>query len=215
VHGTLSPAAFLPGGSEKAHAALTEHVIVTALRDWNEIHEQSGASVHMAVNTSIGALANLSLPSLIRENKPNSDQWPGLILEITENEVVKNVAFMHEIATQLAIYNISLAIDDFGEGFSSFARLRELPFAEMKLDASFVKGCGTDMKNAGICQAIINLAHHFGAVSVAEGIENASDLQAVHRMGCQIGQGYFLSRPMSKANFLALLRKRELQQQAS
>lgn len=214
IHGMLPPSGFLPGGSESAHAALTEHVITTALRDWNDAAD-AGANLHLAVNTSIGALANLQLPALIREHRPKSDRWPGLILEITENEVVKNVAFMHEIATQLRIYGITLAIDDFGEGFSSFARLRELPFAEMKLDLSFVRGCGTDLKNAGICQAIINLSHHFGAVAVAEGIENAADLQAVHRMGCDMGQGFFLARPMPKANFLALLRQRELHQHAS
>ena len=214
IHGVLAPGSFLESGSEQAHALLTEHVIATALRDWNDMAEL-GVYLHTAVNTSIGALANLQLPALIRGHRPKSDKWPGLILEITENEVVKNVAFMHEIATQLRIYGITLAIDDFGEGFSSFARLRELPFAEIKLDISFVKGCGTDLKNAGICQAIINLAHHFGAIAVAEGIENAADLQAVHRMGCDMGQGFFLARPMSKANFLALLRQRELQQQTS
>ena len=95
-----------------------------------ERHRRTRRHLHTAVNTSIGALANLQLPALIREHRPKSDKWPGLILEITENEVVKNVAFMHEIATQLRIYGITLAIDDFGEGFSSFARLRELPFAE-------------------------------------------------------------------------------------
>jgi EAL domain-containing protein (putative c-di-GMP-specific phosphodiesterase class I)/CheY-like chemotaxis protein len=214
VHGTLTPGSFLPGGTEQDHAALTEHVIMTALRDWNDMADL-GVNLHTAVNTSIGALANLQLPALIREHRPKSDKWPGLVLEITESEVVKNVALMHEIATQLRIYGITLAIDDFGEGFSSFARLRELPFAELKLDMSFVKGCGTDRKNAGICQAIINLAHHFGAVAVAEGIENAADLQAIHRMGCDLGQGFLLARPMPKANFLALLRQRKLHQQAS
>ena len=214
MHGLLPPSSFLPGGSESAHAALTEHVIVAALHDWNETADL-GVNLHTAVNTSIGALANLQLPALIREHRPKSEKWPGLILEITESEVVKNVAFMHEIATQLRIYGITLAIDDFGEGFSSFARLRELPFAEMKLDSSFVRGCGSDLKNAGICQAIINLAHHFGAIAVAEGIENAADLQAVHRMGCDMGQGFFLARPMPKASFLALLRQRELHQRAS
>jgi EAL domain-containing protein (putative c-di-GMP-specific phosphodiesterase class I)/CheY-like chemotaxis protein len=214
VHGVLTPGSFLPGGSERDHATLTEQVITTALHDWNDMADL-GVNLHVAVNTSIGALTNLQLPALIREHRPASSRWPGLILEVTESEVVKNVAFMHEIATQLRIYGITLAIDDFGEGFSSFARLRELPFAEMKLDMSFVQGCGTDLKNAGICQAVINLAHHFGAVAVAEGIENATDLQAIHRMGCDMGQGFFLARPMPKASFLTLLRQRARHQHAS
>ena len=214
VHGVLSPDSFLPGASERSHASPTEHVIATALRDWDEIAE-TGVHLHAAVNTSIGALANLQLPALIREHRPKNDKWPGLILEVTESEVVKDVALMHEISTQLRIYGITFAIDDFGEGFSSFARLRELPFGELKLDRSFVKGSGTDTRNAGICQTIINLAHHFGAVAVAEGLENAADLQAVHRMGCDMGQGYFLARPMPKDSLIALLRQRALHREAS
>jgi len=214
VHGILSPDSFLPGASEGSHSKLTEHVIVTALRDWDEL-AQCGVHLHTAVNSTIGALANLHLPALIREHRPKSDKWPGLILEVTESEVVKDVALMHEISTQLRIYGVTFAIDDFGEGFSSFARLRELPFAELKLDRSFVKDCATDKRNAGICETIINLAHHFGALAVAEGLENTADLQAVHRMGCDIGQGFVLSRPMPKINLIALLRQRALQKDAS
>src|SRR5256714_4157527 len=214
VHGVLSPDTFLPGASERSHSMLTEHVIVAALRDWDEL-AQTGVHLHAAVNTSIGALANLQLPALIREHRPASDKWPGLILEVTESEVVKDVALMHEISTQLRIYGITFAIDDFGEGFSSFARLREPPFAALKLDRSFVKGSRTDARNAGICQTIINLAHHFGAVAVAEGLEDAADLQAVHRMGCDLGQGYLLARPMAENNLIAPLRPPALPQQAS
>jgi EAL domain-containing protein (putative c-di-GMP-specific phosphodiesterase class I) len=93
--------------------------------------------------------------------------------------------------------------------------LRELPFAELKLDRSFVHGCGTDKKNAGICQTVIDLAHNFGAVAVAEGLENVADLQAVHRMGCDVGQGFLLARPMPKTNLIALLRERALQKEIS
>ena len=214
VQGILPPASFIPGASESSHATLTEHVIATALRDWDDF-AATGVRLHTAVNTSIGALANLSLPALIREHRSKSADWPGLILEITESEVVKDGVLMHEIATQLRIYGISFAIDDFGEGFSSFARLRDIPFAELKLDQSFVRGSGADERNAGICQTIINLAHNFGALAVAEGIENAADLQAVHRMGCDIGQGFLLARPMPKANFVTLLRQRVLNQQVS
>ena len=214
VQGILPPASFVSGASESSHAALTEHVIATALRDWDDF-AATGVRLHTAVNTSIGALANLSLPALIREHRSKSADWPGLILEITESEVVKDGVLMHEIATQLRIYGISFAIDDFGEGFSSFARLRDIPFAELKLDQSFVRGSGADERNAGICQTIINLAHNFGALAVAEGIENAADLQAMHRMGCDIGQGFLLARPMPKASFMTLLQQRVLSNQVS
>jgi len=214
MHGVLSPASFLAGASEQGMLALTEYVVLRALRDWDEM-ARFGIHLHTAVNSTLGALANLQISALIREHRPKSEKWPGLILEVTEGEVVKDVALVHEIATQLRIYGITFAIDDFGEGFSSFARLRELPFAELKLDRSFVKNCAGDAKNAGICRAVIDLAHHFGALAVAEGLENASDLQAVHRMGCDMGQGFFVARPMPKPDFISMLCDRASTRQAS
>ena len=192
-HGVLPPASFLPSASEKDLLALTEYVVLTALRDWETI-SALGVYPHIAVNTSLGALANLHLPTLIREHRPKSDKWPGLILEVTESDVAKDIELAHEIATQLCIYGITIAIDDFGEGYSSFARLRELPFGELKLDRSFVHNCAHDARNAGICQAIIELAHHFGAIAVAEGLEKAADLKAVQKMGCDVGQGFVFAR---------------------
>jgi hypothetical protein len=106
-HGVLAPASFLLGANESSHATLTEQVIATALRDFDDMAE-AGMPLHAAVNTSIGALANLQLPALIREHRSKNPAWPGLILEVTESEVVKDVALMHEIATQLRIYGITL-----------------------------------------------------------------------------------------------------------
>lgn len=204
VHGLVLPNHFLPQASDASLTALTELVVVQSLQDWNEMAEL-GMPLQVAINTSVCALSSAALPAVTRESRPKSDKWPGLILEVTEHEVVKDVSLVHEIATQLRIYGISLAIDDFGEGYSSFARLRELPFSELKLDRSFVDGCSDDARNTGICQAVIDLAHHFGAVAVAEGIERREDLDAVVGMGCDIGQGYYFARPMPKAEFLSSL----------
>jgi EAL domain-containing protein (putative c-di-GMP-specific phosphodiesterase class I) len=203
----LLPGSFLPGASAEDHLALTALVIRTALADWNDILH-AGAALLMAVNATVKALERAPLAGLVREHRPKSDRWPGLILEVTETDVVDDIALAHEIATQLRIYNIKLAIDDFGEGYSSFARLKGLPFSELKLDQNFVRGCGLDKKNAGICKAVIDIAHNFGALAVAEGLENGTDLRAVHDMGCDIGQGYLLAPPMPKEDFIALLETR-------
>ena len=205
--GVLAPSAFLPNAEPHELTALTQFVIMTALRDWQEL-TKGGFNLKFAVNAPIAALTDLNLPELIRANTPKDGKWPGLILEVTEGEVAKDIGLAHEIATQLKIYGISLSIDDFGEGYSSFARLRELPFAELKLDASFVKNCAQDPKNAAICQAVIELAHSFGALAVAEGLETAADVQAIQRMGCDIGQGYVFARPMPSELFTAVLRQR-------
>lgn len=205
--GVLPPSSFLPNAVPQALTALTEFVILTALHDWQELSE-SGFNLKFAVNAPIASLTELNLPDLIRANTPKGGAWPGLILEVTEGEVAKDVGLAHEIATQLRLYGISLSIDDFGEGYSSFARLRELPFAELKLDASFVQNCAQDPKNAAICQSVIELAHSFGALAVAEGLETAADVQAIQRMGCDIGQGFVFARPMPSALFTSVLRER-------
>jgi EAL domain-containing protein (putative c-di-GMP-specific phosphodiesterase class I) len=113
-----------------------------------------------------------------------------------------------EVADRLRISGIKIAIDDFGAGYSSFSSLRELPFVELKLDSSFVKNCATDATNAAICQTAVDLAHRFGSAAVAEGIENAADLQALMVMGCDFGQGVLIAPPMPQERFLDLLRQR-------
>lgn len=207
VHGLLSPASFLPDASEESLDALTEFVVLAALRDGGQMTE-AGVPLRVAVNTSVGSLSRLKLSALVRQNRPKNGNWPGLILEVTESEVVKDVDMVHEMATQLRIYGITLAIDDFGEGHSSFARLRELPFSELKLDRSFVDGCADDPTNIGICRAVIDLAHNFGVVAVAEGIEKSSDLKAIQDLGCDMGQGYLFAKPMPKSELISMLGQR-------
>ena len=86
--------------------------------------------------------------------------------------------------------------------------MRDLPFSELKVDNSFVKDCAVDANNAAICQTAIDLAHRFGSVAVAEGIESMADLQALVAMGCDFGQGMLVVPPMPKERFLDLLHQR-------
>jgi hypothetical protein len=148
-------------------------------------------------------------------SRPKSEQWPGLILEVTEDQIVRDIALANEIASQLRVSGITISIDDFGAGFSSFSSLRDLPFAELKVDRSFVRGCATDATNAAICQTAIDLAHRFGCAAVAEGIESQADLQALMVMGCDFGQGVLIASPMPKDRFLELLRQRMNKPRAS
>lgn len=204
-HGILGPASFIDGAGDKDLTALAEFVVATALRDWDSLAD-TGIEPNTAVNVSLGALEHLDIPALLRDNLPASTARPALMLEVTESEAITDVALLHEIATQLRIYGIRFAIDDFGKGYSSFARLRELPFDELKLDATYVKDCAADQQNAGICRAVVDLAHHFGAVACAEGIETEADLAAIRQMGCDLGQGYLFARPMPKQELAAVLR---------
>jgi EAL domain-containing protein (putative c-di-GMP-specific phosphodiesterase class I)/ActR/RegA family two-component response regulator len=205
--GIIPPGAFLPNASEESMLRLTETVLLTALRDWAQFAEH-GFTLRMALNVPVGALVKLPISTIVRENRPKSDRWPGLILEVTEDQIVRDIPLAHEIATQLKIYNIVLAIDDFGTGYSHLARLRDLPFAELKLDRNLVMNCGEDETNAALCQTGIDLAHRFGTQAVAEGIEKVSELERLLKMGCDLGQGFLFAPPMAKERFIALLKQR-------
>ena len=140
----LSPQSFLPGASEATLNRLTEFVVKKAFLDW-EVLASAGRNLRLAVNAPVQG-ADRSAPSrsscgTITRGDPN---WPGLIIEVTEDEAVQEFDAVSEAAVQLRIYNVTLAIDDFGSGYSSFARLKQLPFSELKLDRSYVKNCATD-----------------------------------------------------------------------
>jgi len=196
VHGHLGPQSFLPGASEASLVKLTEFVIKKAFLDW-EVLTSVGRHMHLAVNAPVQALIDPRLVNLVREFRPHNPKWPGLIIEVTEGEAVKEFTAVSEAAVQLRIYGVTLAIDDFGSGYSSFARLKQFPFSEIKLDKSFVQNCATDPVNASICHSIVDLARATGATCVAEGIETETDRDALLRLGCNFGQGYLFGRPMS------------------
>jgi EAL domain-containing protein (putative c-di-GMP-specific phosphodiesterase class I) len=206
-YGVLLPGNFLPGVAEGSISRLTEHALIAALNNWTKF-EEAGFNLHLAINVPVSVLLKLPIPALVDRHRPKSDRWPGIILEVTEDQIVRDMKLAQEIAGQLRVSGIKIAIDDFGAGYSSFSSLRELPFVELKLDSSFVRNCATDATNAAICQTAVDLAHRFGSAAVAEGIENAADLQALMVMGCDFGQGVLIAPPMPQERFLELLRQR-------
>ena len=205
--GVLQPGNFLPEVDQDSVAELAEHALLATLCDWT-MFDEAGFNLHLAVNVPVSVLFKLPIPRLVDEYRPKSERWPGLILEVTEDQIARDLALANEIATQLRVSGITIAIDDFGAGYSSFSILRDLPFAELKIDHAFVAGCATDAANAAICQTAIDLAHRFGSAAVAAGVERQADLQALMVMGCDFGQGALIAPPMPKQRFLELLRQR-------
>ncbi len=205
--GVLLPGSFQPEVDEQSVAELAQQALVATLCDWS-MFEEAGFNLHLAINVPVSVLLKLPVEALVKEFRPQSERWPGLLVEVTEDQIVRDLALAQKIASQLQVSGIKIAIDDFGAGYSSFSSLRQLPFAELKLDRSFVQGCATDATNAAICQTAIDLAHRFGSAAVADGVESQADLQALMVMGCDFGQGALVSPPMPKERFLELLRQR-------
>jgi len=203
----ISPAAFLPGAPEGDMLALTERVIITALRDFDDCLEH-GAAIKLSVNAPVCALVKLPLARMLREQRPRSAHWRGLILEVTEDEILNDLKVVNAVADELRGLNCTLALDDFGAGYSSLARLRQLPFSELKIDRSYVANCHADKVNAGLCETIVELAKRFGLKTVAEGIETTRESHRLQGIGCDIGQGYLFAKPMPKAQFIGSISRR-------
>jgi len=203
THGVIAPSEYLQGADEASLLALAEHALTAALRDWTTFAE-AGAPLRLSINVPMSALRKVSITSLVRENRPSSPDWPGLILEIGEDQILPDIPLAHEIATQLRIYSIHLAIDRFGAGYSSLSNLQDLPFAELKLDRRFVAGCAENDAKARFCQAAIQLTHRLGCKAVAVGVDRQQELEILTRMGCDMGQGTYLGPAMAKEKLAAV-----------
>lgn len=200
--GVVGPGAFLPGATEDDVLAMTERVIAAALRDWVDCSAVGAANVKLSVNVPASAFLKLPIATMIREQRPRAADWPGLILEVTEDEVVHDLQVANDVAHDLRTHKCELAIDDFGAGYSSLARLRELPFAELKIDRAYVMACNVDKMNARILESIIELAHRFALTAVAEGIETPHESHKLQGLGCDVGQGFWFAKPLAKSEFL-------------
>jgi EAL domain-containing protein (putative c-di-GMP-specific phosphodiesterase class I) len=205
--GVLGPAAFLPGASEADMLALTERVITSALRDWEDCADH-GVSIKLSVNVPVTALVKLPIAAILHEERPRAGNWPGLIMEVTEDEIIHDLQIANEVAGALRAFNCTLALDDFGAGYSSLARLRQLPFSELKIDRSYVMNCHIDKVSAGLCEVIVQLGRRFGLKTVAEGIELTHECHKLQAAGCDIGQGYLFAKPLPKNQLIGMMSRR-------
>ena len=205
TRGIVPPAMFLPGAGSDAMHALTERVILTALGDWEDFAE-CGVPVQLSVNVPVSALVDLPIPRMLREARPNAENWPGLTLEVTEDQIIHDLQLAKDVADALRELKCDLSVDDFGAGYSSFVRLTQLPFSELKIDRAYVANCNRDQFNAGLCETIVELGRRFGLRTVAEGVETAHESHKLQSIGCQVGQGFLFDKPMPKAQLVTRLR---------
>ena len=120
-----------------------------------------------------------------------------MTLELTETGVMCEAVQMMDVLTRLRLMGFRLSIDDFGTGYSSLAQLQKMPFSEVKIDQSFVIPMMDNKDCKVIVENVIDLARKLRLKSVAEGIENENTLRCLMAWGCDIAQGYHLSRPVA------------------
>jgi diguanylate cyclase (GGDEF)-like protein len=127
-----------------------------------------------------------------------------VLVEVTETSAMMDPDRAQEVLQELTDAGFSIAIDDFGTGYSSLSRLREMPVRVLKIDRSFVSNVHTDRQAASIVSAFLELANGLDLVTLAEGIETEEELSFLRERGCQLGQGYYFSRPVPPEEIIAL-----------
>jgi EAL domain-containing protein (putative c-di-GMP-specific phosphodiesterase class I) len=168
--------------------------------DQLEIWHGAGHELHLAVNTTVADLLDAEFPeevaaALAEHGLPTS----ALVLEVTESSVLADPVRIGRVLARLGELGIELSLDDFGTGYSSLTHLRTLAVGEVKLDRSFVSRMCSDSTDAAIVYATIELAHKLGIRVVAEGVEDEQTWDALTALGCELIQGYALSRPVPGA----------------
>jgi EAL domain-containing protein (putative c-di-GMP-specific phosphodiesterase class I) len=154
------------------------------------------------------ALTRLSIFAILWEKKPNTPQWRGLTLEISEQDAVGHLDLLRKARAELRAYGIGIALDNFGPRYSEFLTQPDLPFTAIKIDRSYIADCDTDRVNRGLSETIVEFGDKFQLTSTAEGIETAGELNTLREIGCEIGQGYLFARPQPKNDLIKLLQQR-------
>ena len=203
--GILSPISFLPCPGDPLHHPLAKLVLRQAIADWAGLAKHN-LLLKLAVNMPVSVIRAPDFVGIVRTMLPKDGRFPGLIIELTEDEVITDTELIREIATQLRLCNVSLSIDDFGSGYAALSRLTDIPFSELKVDSKFVQNCSSNALQRRLCRTVVDLGHDFGALVCAEGVEQPADLRALIEMGCDMAQGFLFARPMPIEQLLKSMR---------
>jgi EAL domain-containing protein (putative c-di-GMP-specific phosphodiesterase class I)/DNA-binding NarL/FixJ family response regulator len=196
--GLVFPATFIPIAEQTEQiSALTDQIMTQSLEQC-AVWGAAGMRVRVSVNLSAYMLVDLDLPDRIAREADRFQVEPRqVILEITESGLFQDSANTLDILARLHMKGFSLSIDDFGTGYSSLEQLRRVPFAELKIDRTFVHGAGENAKDKAILISSANLGRSLRMSVVAEGVETQEDWNAVRAAGVDLAQGYFIGKPMA------------------
>jgi diguanylate cyclase (GGDEF)-like protein len=197
--GLIAPSEFIPVAEDTGMILqIGRFVLEEACRqagEWQRLLPE-GAPLSVNVNLSARQLSQVGFVEEVAKVLSESELDPGsLVLEITETVLMEGDGTVRRLA-ELRDLGVRLAIDDFGTGYSSLSYLRRFPIDILKMDKTFVQGVGSTAGDDALARAIIDLTHTLGLVVVAEGIERREQAAELRRLQCNLGQGYYFTRPL-------------------
>jgi diguanylate cyclase (GGDEF)-like protein/PAS domain S-box-containing protein len=204
--GMVPPDEFIPQAQETGlMKPLTLYVLDEALKQ-SRAWQDAGIDLTVSVNLATRNLLDVAFPDDVLAALERWDVDPGrLELEITESTMLDDPFRTKIVLDRLFGMGIKLSIDDFGTGYSSLAYLRQLPVSEIKIDRSFVLHMDENPDDAVIVRSTIDLGRNLGLRVVAEGVETLEAWQQLEGLGCDVAQGYFLSRPVPAEELVSWL----------
>ncbi|GEM_PF-1611597 len=202
--GLIPPDEFIPLAEESgAIIRIGEWVIQQSFKkvaEWN--YKYSNKVVKLAINLSSHQLHNTNLVPFIRREMQTYDVDPKWVeFEITESAIITDFDASVVVLQGLKEMGFSLSLDDFGTGYSSLSYLTKLPIDILKIDKSFVFEVGESRRAESVVETIVALSKSLGLETIAEGIETKVQLAFLKELGCELGQGYYFSRPLSENDF--------------
>lgn len=194
----VAPSRFIPAMVRAGLiGSLTEQMLDSAclaLKAW----DREVLRLTAAVNISLSSLSDVDTADrLVAQVTAHGIAPRRITFELTETEVMSDVATVLNVLTRLRLKGFRLAIDDFGTGYASLAQLNTIPFTELKIDRTFVRNCGQSHRQRNIVQSSIDLARRLDIRTVAEGIETREEWDFLRLAGCDEAQGHYIARPMA------------------
>lgn len=206
VHGFLGPDMFIPLTERSDRIRdLTIHTVKYALCDLKQWH-LNGHALTCAVNISARLLTDADFIEQLRTIVMESGVAPKwLTLEVTESAAMHDQQGAVGTLRSLRELGIAISMDDYGTGQSTLTYLKQLPLSELKIDRSFVQFAHQHRSDGTLVRSTVNLAHELGLKVVAEGVEDPECLQFLKSIGCDMAQGYLISRPLPAADLIRLM----------
>jgi EAL domain-containing protein (putative c-di-GMP-specific phosphodiesterase class I) len=194
--GLLAPVSFVPVAEETGMILEIGQWVMREAARAAAAWRAAGTPVRVAVNVAAAQLLAGDLVALVEDALAQAGARPeDLAIEVTESAVLADIDSTVVQLEAARALGVAVSLDDFGTGYSSLAYLQRLPADELKIDRSFVSRIVDDQVSSAIVASVLDLAHAVGLEVVAEGVEDAAQLELLRALGCDRAQGYHLGRP--------------------